>query len=166
MRTEFLKLTLISSVVLAFFTSCSPDECLQEYGVQKVIITFDRPAVSTIDLSGMKEDLTINPSDATNGEVQTTGDVNLNGFKLSVVNVRLTVNGNLNGGGTLRTQGNFGAVCVTGDIQNNPDTEGVNFECENLSTPTLTERGTIIAECGLEFGTIVEVDGVKYRIGY
>ena len=163
MRTKFLKQTIIIAVSIAFFTSCSPDECTQEYNVS---VVQSRLATSTITLSGMTGNVTLNPSDATNGEIQTTGDVNLNGYRLKLVNVRLTVNGTLNGGGKVRTQGANGAICVIGNIQNNPNTQGVVFNCGTLSTPTLVAPDTIRAECGLSAGDVVEIDGIEYRIQY
>jgi hypothetical protein len=145
-------------------TSCAPDECRDTYKVQQVSA---RQAVSTIDLSGMTGDLVLNPSDATNGEIQTTGDANLNGFELKVVNIKLTINGNLNGGGKVRTQGSNASVCVTGSIQNNPDTEGVTFDCGgNLSNPVLVAPNTIEADCGFNYNDTIEIDGKTYRIIY
>lgn len=142
-------------------TSCAEDECMQEYNVSTV-----QARMSTIDLSGMTGNVTLNPSDATNGEIQTTGDANLNGFRLKVVNIKLTINGNLNGGGKVRTQGANGVICVTGSIQNNPDTSGVDFDCESLSTPVVVAPDRILAPCGLDAGDLVEIDGVTYRIQY
>ena len=145
-------------------TSCAEDECTQSY---KVVEVSARQAVSTINLSGMTGDLVLNPSDATNGEIQTTGDANLNGFELKVVNIKLTINGNLNGGGKVRTQGSNASVCVTGSIQNNPDTAGVTFDCGgNLSNPVLTAPDTMEAQCGLSVGQTVEIDGRTFRIIY
>ena len=163
MRTKFLKQILLIAASVSFFTSCSPDDCTQEYNVSRVRA---RLASSTISLSGMTGNVTLNPSDATDGEIQTTGDVNLNGFRLKLVNVRLTVNGNLNGGGQVKTQGANGAICVIGNIQNNPNTQGVVFNCGTLSTPVLVAPDTIRAECGLSAGDVVEIDGVQYRIQY
>lgn len=160
---ELMLIALIAFIPLAMM-SCSPDECTQSY---KVVEVSARQAVSTIDLSGMTEDLVLNPSDATNGEIQTTGDANLNGFELKVVNIKLTINGNLNGGGKVRTQGSNASVCVTGSIQNNPDTAGVTFDCGgNLSNPVLTAPDTMEAECGLSVGQTVEIDGRTFRIIY
>lgn len=163
MRTKFLKQTILIAFSIAFFTSCSPDECRETYTVKQVSA---RQAVSTIDLSGMTGNVTLNPSDATNGEIQTTGDANLNGFELKVVNIKLTVNGNLNGGGRVKTQGANGAICVTGSIQNNPNTQGVIFSCGTLSTPVLTAPDTIEAECGLTYGDKVKIDGKTYEIKF
>lgn len=163
MRTKFLKQTILIAMSIAFFTSCSPDECMREYNVSLIQ---SRLATSTISLSGMTGNVTLNPSDATNGEIQTTGDANLNGFTLTLVNVRLTVNGNLNGGGTVKTQGANGAICVVGNIQNNPSTNDAVFNCGTLSTPTLLTPDTIKAECGLSAGDVVEIDGIQYRIQY
>ena len=155
-----LSLALVFGLAL---TSCAPDECTESYSVVEVSA---RQAVSTIDLSGMTGNVTLNPSDATNGEIQTTGDANLNGFELKVVNIKLTINGNLNGGGRVRTQGANAAICVTGSIQNNPNTQGVVFSCGTLSNPVLTARDTMEAQCGLSVGQTVEIDGKTYRIIY
>ena len=160
---ELMLIALIAFVPLAM-TSCKPDECTETY---KVVEVSARQAVSTIDLSGMTGNVTLNPSDATDGEIQTTGDANLNGYRLKVVNIKLTINGNLNGGGKVRTQGANGVVCVTGSIQNNPDTSGVTFDCGgNLSNPVLTAPDTMEAECGLSVGQTVEIDGRTFRIIY
>lgn len=159
---ELMLIALVAFVPLTM-TSCSEDECTENY---RVSVVQERQAVSTVDLGGMTGDVTLSPSDATNGEVQTTGDVNLNGHELKVVNIKLTINGNLNGGGQVRTQGSNAVICVLGNIQNNPNTQGVNFECESLSTPVLVAPDTIQAQCGLSVGDIVEIDGVKYRIQY
>lgn len=160
---ELMLIALIAFIPLAMM-SCTPDECRDTY---KVVEVSARQAVSTIDLSGMTGNVTLNPSDATNGEIQTTGDVNLNGHRLKVVNIKLTVNGNLNGGGKVRTQGANAVICVTGSIQNNPDTAGVTFDCGgNLSNPVLTAPDTMEAECGLSVGQTVEIDGRTFRIIY
>jgi hypothetical protein len=160
---EIMLIALISFIPLSI-TSCSPDECRETYKVQQVS---SRQSVSTIDLSGMTADLVLNPSDAINGEMQTTGDANLNGFELKVVNIKLTINGNLNGGGKVRTQGSSGAICVMGSIQNNPDTVGAVFDCgENLSNPVLLSPDTIEADCGLNYNDTVEIGGKTYRIIY
>lgn len=168
---EKTRVTLRTVCMLSLFlifgiglTSCAPDECTETY---KVVEVSARQAVSTIDLSGMTGNVTLNPSDATNGEVQTTGDANLNGFKLKVVNIKLTINGNLNGGGRVRTQGSNASVCVTGSIQNNPDTSGVVFDCGgSLGTPVLTSPDTIEADCGFNYNDTIEIDGKTYRIIY
>ena len=159
---ELMLIALVAFVPLTM-TSCSEDECTENY---RVSVVQERQAVSTVDLSGMTGNVTLSPSDATNGEIQTTGDVNLNEHELKVVNIKLTINGNLNGGGQVRTQGSNAVICVLGSIQNNPDTAGVNFECESLSTPVLVAPDTIQAQCGLSVGDVVEIDGVKYRIQY
>lgn len=160
---ELMLIALIAFIPLAMM-SCTPDECRETYKVQQVSA---RQAVSTIDLSGMTGDVTLNPSDATNGEIQTTGDANLNGYRLKVVNIKLTINGNLNGGGEVRTQGSNAVICVTGSIQNNPDTAGVVFDCGgNLSNPVLVAPNTIEADCGFNYNDTVEIDGKTYRIIY
>ena len=162
-----LRTVCMLSLILVFgigLTSCAEDECTETY---KVVEVSARQAVSTIDLSGMTGNVTLNPSDATNGEIQTTGDANLNGYRLKVVNIKLTINGNLNGGGRVRTQGANAVVCVTGSIQNNPNTQGVNFDCGgNLSNPVLTAPDTMEAQCGLSVGQTVEIDGKTFRIIY
>ena len=67
----------------------------------------------------MTSDLSLTPSDALNHQRNTTGDLNLNGFTLTIKNIQLTVTGNLNGGGTVKTQGAHGSICVI-TVQNNP----------------------------------------------
>lgn len=58
------------------------------------------------------------------------GDINLNGFTLTLRNVNLIVTGNLNGGGSIVNCGNpniiTSSVCVNGAIQNNPNLNGLS----------------------------------------
>jgi len=63
----------------------------------------------------------------------TYNDVNLNGFKITLRNSTLIVNGNLNGGGEIDKCGNQdnSFVCVNGAVQNNPNLNGIT--CSNLS---------------------------------
>jgi len=55
-------------------------------------------------------------------------DVNLNGFTITLRNVKLNVLGNLNGGGEIKQCGNQSnsTVCVSGAIQNNPNLNGLS----------------------------------------
>ena len=112
-----------------------------------------RVATPTIDLSGMTGDLTLNPSDAVDHELRTTGDLNLNGFKLTLKNIKLTVSNNLNGGGTVKTQGSKGAICVIGATQNNPNLSQANVSCETLSNGGVqfVEGGDAEVPCGFDY---------------
>jgi len=144
-------------------TSCSEDECMQEYNAK--VVSQSRMSVISIDLSGMTEDVTLTPVDDVH-EYASTGDVNLNGYTLRLHNVRLTVQGNLNGGGKVFSNGNYGAYCVAGSIQNNPDTSQATYNCGSLSTPVVLGPDRILAPCGLGVNDEVEIDGTTYRIQY
>lgn len=65
---------------------------------------------------GQTENITIN------------GDLNLNGFTLTLKNVNLIVTGNLNGGGSIVNfcQNNISTVCVLVSVQNNPNLNGLS----------------------------------------
>lgn len=98
-------------------------------------------AQTTIDLSGMTEDVTLGQNcsaSQTPQEYVTTGDVNLNGFELDLRNVNLTVNGNINGGGEIEACGQS-TICYTGAIQNNPEFDDITaVSCSTLSNPEFT----------------------------
>lgn len=57
------------------------------------------------------------------------GDLNLNGFELTLKNVSLTVTGNINGPGAIdmcsNPNQNNSSVCVNGVIQNSPNLNGL-----------------------------------------
>ena len=55
----------------------------------------------------------------TDVNLKVAGDLNLNGYTLTVACGSVTVSGNFNGGGTLIR---CGALAVTGATQNNPTT--------------------------------------------
>jgi len=58
------------------------------------------------------------------------GDLNLNGKTLDLRSTRLTVQGNINGPGSIIGCGNSN-VCVNGSVQNNPNLNGLT--CNALS---------------------------------
>jgi len=156
MKKLFL-LMAISGIIV----SCAKDECTElvtGVSTQKSI-----QGKSVIDLSGLTSDVTLNPSDATSFVITTTGDVNLNGFTLTVKNVQLNISGNLNGGGTLKTQGANGAYCLVngGSIQNNPNLSNAVNSCQSLSTGPVS--GAIQKEipCG---ATTFRVGGIEYTV--
>lgn len=66
------------------------------------------------------------------------GDLNLNGFTLTLKNTRLTIQGNLNGSGSIVACGNPNQsqsnVCVNGSVQNNPNLNGLNCNALSLET--------------------------------
>ncbi len=74
-----------------------------------------------VSLSGLSSNIEIDAlgDDSINQYWKTTGDVNLNGRKLTLRHVQLAITGNLNGGGTLEVQ-DYTRVCVKRNIQNNP----------------------------------------------
>ena len=164
---ELMLIALVSFVPLTM-TSCSEDECTENYRVS--LLQSYRLSVTAIDLGGMNSNVFIGSVSGDVEEYQTTGDLNLNGYTLSLDNIRLTVVGNMNGNGTgggsqVSTLGNS-TVCVQGSIQNNPYYNSNDFYCQSLSTPVLVAPDTIQAQCGLSAGDVVEIDGVKYRIQY
>lgn len=67
-----------------------------------------------------------------------TGDLNLNGFTLTLKNTRLTVQGNLNGNGSIVACGNPNQsqsnVCVNGSVKNNPNLNGLTCNALSLET--------------------------------
>lgn len=92
-------------------------------------------AQTAIDLSGMTGNTTLGQNCSSSQEPQsfvTSGDLNLNGFKLRLKNATLIVNGNLNGSGEIDVCGQS-TFCVNGVIQNNPvyDPEAL---CNTLSS--------------------------------
>lgn len=160
-KTLFLILTILIAV------SCEkPRDCAdglvtyQEVKVEYaslVSFSFD----STIDLGGMNGDLQLNPSDATDNVIYTTGDLNLNGFTLTLTNVRLVVNGNLNGGGSVVTEGSKGSLCVRGAVQNSPDLSNASVGCSTLSNDDLDSFEEMGTECDL--GRIKYVGSDRFK---
>ncbi|MFY8098225.1 MAG: hypothetical protein ACOVMH_10450 [Flavobacterium sp.] len=87
-------------------------------------------------------------SNCGNGHAPTTitinGDLNLNGRTLTLKNVNLIVNGNLNGGGSIDNgcSNNPSTYCVRGNIQNNPSISVTrNFDCTPQPPCTKTWTG-------------------------
>lgn len=101
-----------------------------------LLVSLTLTAQTTIDLSGMTDDVTLGQncsSSQTPEQYVTTGDVNLNGFELDLRNVILVINGNLNGDGEIEGCGQS-SLCVSGSIQNDPEIEDVSVvECSSLS---------------------------------
>jgi len=161
---------LIALVAFVPFTmtSCSEDECTETYRVS--LLQSPRLSVTTIDLGGMNSNVFIGSVSGGLEEYQTTGDLNLNGYTLSLDNIRLTVVGNMNGngigGGSQVSTLGSSTVCVQGSIQNNPYYNANDFVCENLSAPVLVAPDTIQAQCGLSVGDVIEIDGTRYRVQY
>lgn len=148
MRLSLLIVLLSTGVVV---TSCQQDECTENVCVERVRLS--RTMVTTIDLSGMNSDVEINGQGSSSDYI-TTGDLNLNGYTLRLVNIKLTVVGNMNGNGTgggsqVSTLGTS-KVCVQGSIQNNPYYNDNDFTCESLSSGGFGSvyDGSIEVECG------------------
>lgn len=142
-------LLLLTAVVL---TSCQLEECTENVCVERLLAY--RTTVTTIDLGGMNGNVFIGSVSGDLEEYQTTGDLNLNGYTLSLDNIKLTVVGNMNGNGTgggsqVSTLGSS-VVCVQGNIQNNPYYNANDFTCESLSNGGVgsTFDGSIEVECG------------------
>lgn len=137
-----MKKVLLLVLGFGMIVSCSKDECTEvvmaALQIQSKVVqqSYGRVGVTTIDLGGLTSDLQLTPADATNKVIYTTGDLNLNGFKLTLKNVRLNIVGNFNGGGVLKTQGAYGAYCMVngGAIQNNPDLSNATNNCGTLSS--------------------------------
>lgn len=161
-----MRLFLSTVLVLILVTSCEKDvQCedglvtYQEVDVQYASF-FSFSGESTINLGGMTGDVKLTPADATDGVIYSTGDVNLNGNKLTLKNVILVVTGNLNGGGTVATRGN-GALCVEGNVQNNPDLSNATVGCDTMSNSELTTFEELGTNCDL--GNVKYIDGVMFE---
>lgn len=158
MRLIF-SITLVVLIMLSVASCKKPSVCeeglvtYEEVNVEYAsIVTFS--SRSTINLSGMTKDVKLTPADATDGVIYTTGDLNLNGYKLTLNNVKLIVVGNLNGGGTVVTRGANGAICVEGNTQNNPDLSNAVLGCDTLSNDKV--------ESFTEIGTVCDLGRTKY----
>jgi hypothetical protein len=155
----FLTITL-TAIIVASISSCEkPVNCKEGLVTySKVVIHtasfFNFNNESLVTLSGMNKDVKLTPSDATEGVIYTTGDVNLNGYKLTLNNVTLVVRGNLNGGGTVVTNGAKGSICVNGNTQNNPDMSRATVGCNTLSDDEV--------DSFVEVGTDCDLNSVKY----
>lgn len=155
------KVLLVLLAVTLFNCEAETEQDLCEMERRAVSIN-NRESTPTIDLSGMTSNLSLTPSDALNHQLNTTGDLNLNGFTLTVKNIQLTVVGNLNGGGTVKTQGAHGAICVLGSIQNNPDLSQANQNCSTLSTNNYDGWVSIGDDLCAKDGQVI--NGFEYRI--
>lgn len=164
---------LLSTITLTFLillsvTSCDKGRvCADGIVTYKEVVTmkasifsFSTNGNATVDLGGMTGDVKITPADAKDGVVYSTGDVNLNGHKLTLKNVTLIVTGNLNGGGSVATKGE-GALCVEGNIQNNPDLSKANQDCSTLSNDDFDTIERLGTECDL--GSFIYVGGKTYE---
>lgn len=157
-----MKKVLLVLLAVTLFNCAVEEEqefCQME---KRAVRTNNRVATPTIDLSGMTGDLTLTPADAVNHQLMTTSDLNLNGHTLTLKNIRLTVSNNLNGGGTVKTQGAKGAICVIGAVQNNPNLSQANQSCSTLSNGN-NDGWVSIGEdlCAKDGQTI---NGFEYRI--
>ena len=146
-----MKKSILLILILTLFVSCQEDECIESVCVERIVS--GRTMVTTIDLSGMNSDVELNDQ-GSSSEYITTGDLNLNGYTLRLVNIKLTVVGNMNGNGTgggsqISTLGTS-TVCVQGNIQNNPYYNDNDFTCGSLSGGGVgsTYDGPIEVNCG------------------
>lgn len=105
-------------------------------------------AQTTVDLSGLTSDITLG-EDCSSSETPeafiTTGDANLNTFKVTLRNSTLRVNGNINGPGRITACGNSNSeMCLTGSVQNNPNLNGVTIvDCNTLNIDTFVSVNEI-----------------------
>lgn len=158
--------TVFAVLVLILVASCEKDvQCEDGLVTYKRVDVqyasfFNFSGESTINLGGMTGDVKLTQADATDGVIYSTGDVNLNGNKLTLKNVTLVVTGNLNGGGIVATKGN-GVVCVEGNIQNNPDLSNATVGCDTMSNDELTVIEELGTNCDL--GNVKYIDGVMFE---
>jgi len=161
-----MRLFLSIFLVLILVTSCEKDVQCEDGLVtyQKVDVQyasfFSFSSESTINLGGMNGDVKLTPANAADGVIYSTGDVNLNGNKLTLKNITLIVTGNLNGGGTVVTRGS-GALCVEGNVQNNPDLSNATVGCDTMSNSELTTFEQLGTDCDL--GYVKYIDGVMFK---
>jgi hypothetical protein len=157
-----MKKVLLVLLAVTLF-NCEPeaeqDLCEME---KRAVSVNNRVSTPTIDLGGMTSDLSLTPSDALNHQLNTTGDLNLNGFTLTIKNIQLTVTGNLNGGGTVKTQGAHGSICVIGAVQNNPNLSQANQNCTTLSNNDYDGWHSIGEDLCAKNGQVI--NGFEYRI--
>jgi len=161
----FSKISL--AILILSISSCEkPVNCQEGLVTYKKVVThtasfFSFSTESTVTLSGMNKNVKLTPSDATDGVVYSSGDVNLNGYKLTLKNVTLVVRGNLNGGGTVVTNGANGSICVNGNTQNNPDMSRATVGCSTLSEDEIESFVEVGADCDLD--SVKYVGKVKFR---
>lgn len=95
--------------------------------------------------NSLTADATWGPGNCGNPHTQTitiNGDLNLNGHNLTLQNVNLIVNGNLNGGGKILNSCKS-TICVKGSIQNNPTINvPQNMDC-TIPPCTKTWNGSV-----------------------
>lgn len=75
-------------------------------------------------------------------QILTYQDVNFNGnYTLTLKNVKLVINGNLNGTGTIENfcNNNQSVYCLSGNLNGNITFNGV-LDCSTLSTPVFNEN--------------------------
>lgn len=163
---------LFSTIGLVLLIMASASSCEKPVNCQEGLVTYKKVAThkasffsfsteSTVTLSGMNNDVKLTPSDATEGVIYSNGDVNLNGYKLTLKNVTLVVRGNLNGGGTVVTNGAKGSICVNGNTQNNPDMSRATVGCNTLSEDEVDSFVEVGTDCDLD--SVKYIGGVRFR---
>ena len=165
-----MKKVLLLVVAFGMMSSCQPDECKETICVEKVLSA--RIASPTIiDLGGMNSNVFIGSMSGDLEEYQTTGDLNLNGYTLSLDNIKLTVVGNMNGngqgGGSQVSTLGSSVVCVQGSIQNNPYYNANDFTCDSLSGGDFssTYEGGVEVPCGeYSIGNFIRSNNSVYRV--
>ena len=157
-------------LVLAIMTSCQPDECKETICIEQILSArISSPTI--LDLSGMSGNIFIGSVSGDLEEYQTTGDLNLNGYTLSLDNIKLTVVGNMNGNGVgggsqVSTLGSS-VVCVQGNIQNNPYYNANDFTCDSLSDGNSSSayEGGVEVNCGeYSIGDFFRSNNSVYRV--
>ncbi len=105
-----------------------------------LVLSFTMQSQTLVDLSNMNHNIVLG-NDCSSSEqpdlFETTGNANFNGYKVTLRNSKLKINGNFNGPGTIEACGNSNSqICVTGITQNNPTLNGIEIvNCSVLSLP-------------------------------
>jgi hypothetical protein len=110
--------------------------------MKKLLLVFLISGVSFAQSLSLTSSISIGDNCGNQNQNQYTinGDLNLNGFTLTLRNTNLIVKGNINGSGTINFCGNpnnpSSSVCVDGVIQNNANLSGLT--CQTLSNESFT----------------------------